>query len=93
MVVLPVRCLCLLRGALSFESIRNKKEAKIFFKNHFPTVIDDIENISEDFFKNPTSAMVTMKCYPWTYWDKAALVGDSAHAIVPFLWSGNECWF
>ncbi len=37
--------------------------------------------------------MVTMKCFPWTYWDKAALVGDSAHAIVPFYGQGMNAGF
>ena len=53
-------------GTVSFESIKTKKEAKNFFKKYFPNVMGDIENLIEDFFKNPTSAMVTMKWYPWT---------------------------
>jgi kynurenine 3-monooxygenase len=80
-------------GLNSFESIKTKENAKDFFKVHFPSVIDEIENLSEDFFRNPTSAMVTMKCYPWTYWDKVALVGDSAHAIVPFYGQGMNAGF
>ncbi|MEL6919347.1 MAG: NAD(P)/FAD-dependent oxidoreductase, partial [Bacteroidota bacterium] len=80
-------------GEISFESITNKKEAKAFFKVHFPNVRKEIENLTEDFFRNPTSAMVTMKCYPWTYWDKAALVGDSAHAVVPFYGQGMNAGF
>ncbi len=80
-------------GDVSFERIKTKDEAKNFFKTHFPSVDHEIENLTEDFFKNPTSAMVTMKCYPWTYWDKVALVGDSAHAIVPFYGQGMNAGF
>lgn len=80
-------------GEVSFEKITNKVEAKSFFKEYFPNVRTQIENLSEDFFKNPTSAMVTMKCYPWTYWNKVALVGDSAHAIVPFYGQGMNAGF
>lgn len=80
-------------GDVSFENIKTKDEAMHFFKTNFPSVDHEIENLAEDFFKNPTSAMVTMKCYPWTYWDKVALVGDSAHAIVPFYGQGMNAGF
>ncbi|WP_420321832.1 FAD-dependent oxidoreductase [Flagellimonas sp.] len=80
-------------GPVSFESITNTKEAQEFFKTYFPNVRKEIENLAKDFFKNPTSAMVTMKCYPWTYWNKVALVGDSAHAIVPFYGQGMNAGF
>jgi kynurenine 3-monooxygenase len=80
-------------GETSFESIKTKAGARTFFESHFPNVRHDIDNLTEDFFKNPTSAMVTMKCYPWTYWDKIALVGDSAHAVVPFYGQGMNAGF
>ncbi|MBQ4916144.1 FAD-dependent monooxygenase [Maribacter sp. MMG018] len=80
-------------GDVSFESIKTKSDAEHFFNTYFPNVQNDIENLIHDFFKNPTSAMVTMKCYPWTYWDKVALVGDSAHAIVPFYGQGMNAGF
>lgn len=80
-------------GEVSFESLKTKEQARDFFTKHFALVMKDIENLIEDFFKNPTSAMVTMKCYPWTYWDKVALVGDSAHAIVPFYGQGMNAGF
>ncbi|MEK6151694.1 NAD(P)/FAD-dependent oxidoreductase [Flavobacteriaceae bacterium 3-367] len=80
-------------GEVSFESLGTEADAKTFFKTYFPNVTKDIENLTRDFFKNPTSALVTMKCYPWTYWDKAALVGDSAHAVVPFYGQGMNAGF
>ncbi len=80
-------------GDVSFQKLGTKKEVIDFFKSYFPDVIEDIGNLTDDFFKNPTSAMVTMKCFPWTYWDKVALVGDSAHAIVPFYGQGMNAGF
>ncbi|MEJ1223825.1 FAD-dependent oxidoreductase [Sediminicola sp. 1XM1-17] len=80
-------------GEVSFETIKTKEDAKKFFTAYFPNVMQDIENLTHDFFNNPTSAMVTTKCYPWTYWDKVALVGDSAHAIVPFYGQGMNAGF
>ena len=46
-----------------------------------------------NFFANPTSSLVTVKCYPWIRDDKFALIGDAAHAIVPFFGQGMNCGF
>jgi kynurenine 3-monooxygenase len=47
----------------------------------------------QDFFHNPTSSLVTVKCFPWIRKDKFALIGDAAHAIVPFYGQGMNCGF
>ncbi|WP_026915250.1 FAD-dependent oxidoreductase [Christiangramia portivictoriae] len=80
-------------GEVSFESIQTEDQADQFFEQYFPDIKDEISNLKRDFFKNPTSAMVTIKCYPWSYFDKITLVGDSAHAIVPFYGQGMNAGF
>ncbi len=80
-------------GKNSFESLTNDQEIEAFWKKHFPDTIPLMTGLLSDFKKNPTSALVTMKCYPWTYWNKVALIGDSAHAIVPFYGQGMNAGF
>lgn len=80
-------------GEVSFENLTSEAEAESFFSEYFPDIKDEISNLTRDFFRNPTSALVTVKCFPWTYYDKIALVGDAAHAIVPFYGQGMNAGF
>ncbi|RZJ76179.1 MAG: FAD-dependent monooxygenase [Flavobacterium sp.] len=80
-------------GENSFEALKDEKTLEQFFAKYFPSTIDVIPKLVEDFFKNPTSTLVTMKCFPWTYEDKVALIGDACHAIVPFYGHGMNAGF
>ncbi len=80
-------------GENSFEKLSSDKEVKAFWQHYFPSTIQLMPTLLDDFKNNPTSSLVTTKCYPWSYWDKVALVGDSAHAIVPFYGQGMNAGF
>ena len=80
-------------GENSFENLKTESDLVIFFEKFFPDTKHVIPDLVEDFFKNPTSYLVKMKCFPWTYEDKIALIGDSAHAIVPFYGQGMNAGF
>ena len=80
-------------GENSFHSLQTRASVEAFFEKNLPDTIDVIPKLAEDFFKNPTSTLVTMKCYPWTYEDKVALIGDASHAIVPFYGQGMNSGF
>ncbi len=80
-------------GENSFASLDNRPKVEAFFRENLPDTIDVIPDLAQDFFNNPTSTLVTMKCFPWTYSDKIALIGDAAHAIVPFYGQGMNAGF
>ena len=80
-------------GENSFEQLKDEKSLVDFFANYFPDTKEVIPDLVRDFFKNPTSYLAIMKCYPWTYEDKVALIGDSSHAIVPFYGHGMNAGF
>jgi kynurenine 3-monooxygenase len=80
-------------GPLSFESLNTIDKAEAFFKETFPDALDLMPHFREEYAANPASAMVIVRCYPWTWGEKVMLIGDSAHAIVPFYGQGMNCGF
>ncbi|TPN81696.1 FAD-dependent oxidoreductase [Aquimarina algicola] len=80
-------------GEYSFEKLSDRASVQQFWEKYFPDTLEIMPSLIEDFESNPTSALVTMKCYPWSYWNKVALIGDSAHAIVPFYGQGMNAGF
>ncbi len=82
-----------LKGEVSFEKLKDDESITAFFKQHFPDAVALMPSLLTDFNTNPTSLLVTVRCYPWTYQDKVALIGDAAHAIVPFFGQGMNCGF
>lgn len=64
-----------------------------FFQKNFADAIPLMPTLIEDFFANPTGNLGTVKCLPWNVGGKALLLGDSAHAMVPFYGQGMNCAF
>jgi len=79
-------------GDPSFSSLKNTNQVEEFFNTTFPDAVSLLESMPAEFFLNPTSSLVTVKCYPWVK-DKVLLIGDAAHAIVPFYGQGMNAGF
>ena len=79
-------------GDKSFKSLNSVVAVRDFFGETFPDALPIINQLDEDFFTNPTSSLVTVKCDPWVH-GKSLLIGDAAHAIVPFYGQGMNCGF
>ncbi|MET1255231.1 FAD-dependent oxidoreductase [Aliikangiella maris] len=80
-------------GNISFENINSAESVKAFFDEYFTDILPLIPQLTKDFFSNPTGKLATVKCSPWHFKDKALLLGDAAHAIVPFHGQGMNCGF
>ena len=80
-------------GDPSFASLDTNEKVRSFFNSTFTDASALMPTLEEDFFHNPTASLVTVKCYPWVREDRFALIGDAAHAIVPFFGQGMNCGF
>jgi kynurenine 3-monooxygenase len=80
-------------GSMSFEQLDSEEKVDRFFTAEFPDVRKLIPDVSKQFFNHPTSSLVTVKCYPWIREDYFCLIGDAAHAIVPFFGQGMNAGF
>jgi kynurenine 3-monooxygenase len=79
-------------GERSFSSLDSDESILNFFNKNFPDALKLIPGLVDDFKLNTTSSLVTVKCYPWVR-HKSVLIGDAAHAIVPFYGQGMNAGF
>jgi len=80
-------------GEDSFEQLNTRSSVEGFFQSRFPDAVAIMPDLADNFFANPTGSMVTIKCSPWHVDGRALLLGDAAHAIVPFFGQGINCGF
>jgi kynurenine 3-monooxygenase len=80
-------------GPRSFATTKTDDDVHRFFEEEFPDAIPLMPTLLEDFRNNPTGSLVTIRCAPWFYRDKVCLVGDAAHAVVPFYGQGMNAAF
>lgn len=79
-------------GQDSFRSLRTNEKVKAFFKSTFPDAVALMPDLIHSFNSNPTSSLVTIRCFPWTR-NNTLLIGDAAHGVVPFYGQGMNAGF
>ncbi|MDO8367224.1 MAG: NAD(P)/FAD-dependent oxidoreductase [Saprospiraceae bacterium] len=80
-------------GEVSFEKLKTDDDVLGFFQKHFPDTLPLMPTLLRDFWANPTSSLVTVNCSPWQWQNRILLLGDAAHAIVPFYGQGMNAGF
>jgi kynurenine 3-monooxygenase len=80
------------KGDVSFEKLNTDAQIIDFFETYFKDIIPLMPDYLEQFHKNPTSTLITVRTDPWHY-ENTLVIGDAAHAIVPFYGQGMNCGF
>lgn len=79
-------------GNPSFNTLKTNQDITAFFQQTFPDALKLMPTLLDDFTINPTSSLVTIKCFPWVK-NNTILIGDAAHGIVPFYGQGMNAGF
>lgn len=80
-------------GSLSFESLQERSAVQAFFESNFADAMDYLENPVDVFMKKTAAPLFLVQVFPWSFNRKVGLIGDAAHAIVPFYGQGMNCGF
>jgi kynurenine 3-monooxygenase len=76
-----------------FDTVKSESQVKAFFADHFADALPIVPDLTEQYLRNPQSTLVIIRCNPWTINGKVALIGDAAHAIVPFYGEGMNAGY
>lgn len=79
--------------APGFDAVKTEEQAKKFFAEHFADALPIVPDIVDQYMRNPQSSLAIIRCNPWTVNGKVALIGDAAHAIVPFYGEGMNAGY
>lgn len=80
-------------GANSFENLQSESQVDEFFSRNFPDARPLMPDLGAEYFENPTSSLVTVRCAPWSHADRVVMLGDACHAVVPFYGQGANASF
>lgn len=80
-------------GEAGFHTLDTPTKVRAFFEQHYADALPHLVDLDTEYFENPTSALGTVKCSPWQAHGKTLLMGDAAHAIVPFYGQGMNAAF
>lgn len=82
-----------IHGELGFNALNTRDKVEAFFNTYFADLIQYMPNYVDEYFENPVGTLGTIKCYPWQAYGKTLVMGDAAHAIVPFYGQGMNASF
>lgn len=85
--------LSLASGEYNFENLKTPEKVLEYFRKDYSDALESMPELTTDFFHNPIGELGTVRCFPWQYQGKILLMGDAAHAVVPFYGQGMNASF